>query len=220
MANACIASLKAKLEASQKAYNIATAAKAAAKKSAKVAATKAKKAEKELADADQGRIQREQAITKRLNQVLALASDKYLSALFLIYLFILRLADVRSLSLVSSFCVSAEKIEVSLAPLQLDDEDPLMAAVNLLELNWISVHEVLELTRRVLTRIFVWLWPKKRADMPVDDLKKLAAAFDTVEDPIPLMKSRSVKRGAEGAIALAYSHGEEVDWEKVSSSCG
>jgi hypothetical protein len=54
--------------------------------------------------------------------------------------------------------------------------------------------------------------------MPTDDLKKLAAAFDTIEDPILLMKSYSVKRGAEGAIALAYSHGEEVDWEKVSSS--
>jgi hypothetical protein len=45
----------------------------------------------------------------------------------------------------------------------------------------------------VLTRIFVGLWPKKRADMPADDLKKLAAAFDTVEDPILSMKSRSVK---------------------------
>jgi hypothetical protein len=104
--------------------------------------------------------------------------------------------------------------------LQPDDEDPLMAAVNLLELNWISVQEILELTRRVLTRIFVGLWPKKRADMPADDLKKLAAAFNTVEDPILLMKSRSVKRVAEGAIALACSHGEEVDWEKVSSSHG
>jgi hypothetical protein len=56
--------------------------------------------------------------------------------------------------------------------------------------------------------------------MPADDLKKLVTAFDTAEDPILLMKSRSVKRGAEGAIALAYSHGEEVDWEMVSSSRG
>jgi hypothetical protein len=32
----------------------------------------------------------------------------------------------------------------------------------------------------VLTRMFVGLWPKKRAEMPVDDLKKLAEAFDTV----------------------------------------
>jgi hypothetical protein len=67
--------------------------------------------------------------------------------------------------------------------------------------------------------MFVGLWPKKRAEMPVDDLKKFAVAFDTVEDPILTMKSRSVKRGVEGAIALAQSHGEEVDWEKVSSSC-
>jgi hypothetical protein len=135
-------------------------------------------------------------------------------------LLILRLADVRSLSLISVFCVSAEKIGVPLAPLQLDDEDSLMAAVNLLELNWISVQEILKLTHRVLTWIFVGLWPKKRADMPAEDLKKLVAAFDTIEDPILLMKSCSVKRGAEWAIALACSHGEEVDWEKVSSSRG
>jgi hypothetical protein len=66
--------------------------------------------------------------------------------------------------------------------------------------------------------MFVGLWPKKRAEMPVDDLKKLAEAFDTVEDPVLTMKSQSVKRGVKGAIALAQSHGEEVDWEKVSSS--
>jgi hypothetical protein len=88
-----------------------------------------------------------------------------------------------------------------------------MAAVNLLESNWTSVQEILEPTRRVLTWMFVGLWPKKRADMPADDLKKLAG-----EDPILAMKSHSVKRGVEGAIALAQSHGEEVDWEKVSSS--
>jgi hypothetical protein len=80
-----------------------------------------------------------------------------------------------------------------LAPLQPDDEDPLMAVVNLLELNWISIQEVLELTRRMLTRIFVGLWPKKRADMPTNDPKKLAASFDTAKDPILSMKSRSVK---------------------------
>jgi hypothetical protein len=114
----------------------------------------------------------------------------------------------------------AEKIGVSLAPLQPVDEDPLMAAVNLLELHWISVQEVLELTRRVLSRIFVRLWLKKKADMPTDDLKKLAIVFNTPKDPILSMKSRSVKRGAEGAIALAYLHGEEVNWEKISSSHG
>jgi hypothetical protein len=62
------------------------------------------------------------------------------------------------------------------------------------------------------------LWPKKKAEMPVDNLKKLAEAFDTLEDLILTVKGRSVKRGVEGAIALAQSHGEEVDREKVSSS--
>jgi hypothetical protein len=101
--------------------------------------------------------------------------------------------------------------------MQLDD-DSLMAAVNLLEVNWISVQEIFELVTRVLTRIFVGLWPKQKADVPADDLKKLAKVFDTPEDPILLMKSRSVKRGTEGGIALTYAHSEEVDWEKVSSS--
>jgi hypothetical protein len=95
-----------------------------------------------------------------------------------------------------------------------------MAAVNLLESNWISIQEILELAGHVLSRIFIGLWPKKKVDVPTADLKKLAMAFDSAEDPILLMKSRSVKRGAEGAIALAYAHGEEVDWEKVSSSRG
>jgi hypothetical protein len=100
------------------------------------------------------------------------------------------------------------------------DDDPLLAAVNLLESNWISIQEIFELASRVLTRIFVGLWPKQKADMPDADLKKLAKAFNTPEDPILLMKGRSVKRGAEGAIALTYAHGEEVNWEKVSTSRG
>jgi hypothetical protein len=85
-ANARIASLEAELEASQKAWDVATAAKATAEKSAKAATTKAKKAEKALADANQGRIQREEAITKHLNQVSALAGGEYLSALFIVCL--------------------------------------------------------------------------------------------------------------------------------------
>jgi hypothetical protein len=65
--------------------------------------------------------------------------------------------------------------------------------------------------------MFVGLWPKK-GEILVDNLKKLAEAFDTLEDPVLTMKGWSVKRGVEGAIALAQSHGEEVDGEKVSSS--
>jgi hypothetical protein len=54
--------------------------------------------------------------------------------------------------------------------------------------------------------------------VPTADLKKLAVTFNTPEDPILLMKSCSVKRGAEGAIALTYAYGKEVNWEKLSSS--
>jgi hypothetical protein len=95
-----------------------------------------------------------------------------------------------------------------------------MAAVNLLEVNWISIQEIFELASRVLAWIFVGLWPKQRAEVPETDLKKLAKAFDTPDDPILLMKGRFMKRGAEGPIALAYAHGEEVNWEKVGSSHG
>jgi hypothetical protein len=82
-ANARIASLEAKLEASQKAWDVATAAKATDEKTAKAAVTKVKKAEKALADANQGHIQREEAITERLNQISALAGGMYLSTLFI-----------------------------------------------------------------------------------------------------------------------------------------
>jgi hypothetical protein len=63
-------------------------------------------------------------------------------------------------------------------------DDPLMTAVNLLEENWISIQEIFELVSRILTWMFVGLWPKKKAEVPKDDLKKLTKAFDTTEDPI------------------------------------
>jgi hypothetical protein len=95
-----------------------------------------------------------------------------------------------------------------------------MTAVNLLEANWISIQEIFELVSHVLTRMFVRLWPKKKAEVLKDDLKKLAKAFDTTEDPILQLKGLSLKRGAKGAIALSYAHGADVDWEKVSSPHG
>jgi hypothetical protein len=86
-----------------------------------------------------------------------------------------------------------------------------MATVSLLEANWISVQEIFELVNRMLTRIFVGLWSKQKAEVQDNDVKKLAKAFDTPDDPILLMKGLSLKRGAEGAIALSYAHGEEVN---------
>jgi hypothetical protein len=76
------------------------------------------------------------------------------------------------------------------------------------------------LVNRVLTWIFVGLWPKQKAEVLDKDAKKLAKAFDTPDDPILLMKGLSLKRGAERAIAFSYAHGEEFNWEKVSSSHG
>jgi hypothetical protein len=113
----------------------------------------------------------------------------------------------------------AEHTGLSASSLQPDD-DPLMAIVSLLEANWISVQETFELVNRVLIRIFIGLWPKQRTEVPDNDLRKLAKAFDTTDNPILLMKGLSLKQGAEGAIALSYAHGEEVNWEKVSSSHG
>jgi hypothetical protein len=40
------------------------------------------------------------------------------------------------------------------------------------------------------------LWPKKKAEVPKDNLGKLAKAFDTIEDPTLQLKGLSLKRGA------------------------
>jgi hypothetical protein len=95
-----------------------------------------------------------------------------------------------------------------------------MTAVNLLEANWISIQDIFELVSRVLTRMFIGLWPKQKVEVPNNDVKKLAEAFDTTDDPILQLKGLSLKRGAEGAIALLYAHGGDFDWEKVSSPHG
>jgi hypothetical protein len=93
-ANACISSLEAELEASRKAWDVTTAAKTTAEKSTKSALVRAKKAEKALADANQERIQREQAVTKCLNKISALAGGKYHAFSIFVDLPILILADV------------------------------------------------------------------------------------------------------------------------------
>jgi hypothetical protein len=99
---------------------------------------------------------------------------------------------------------------MSLSTLQPGD-DPLMTTVNLLEANWISIQEIFELVSRILTRMFVGLWPKQKAEVPNNDLKKLAEAFDTTDDPILQLKGLSLKRGVEGAIALSCAHGADFD---------
>jgi hypothetical protein len=95
-----------------------------------------------------------------------------------------------------------------------------MDAVNQLEANWISIQENFELVNRVLSRLFISLWPKKKATVPKDNLTDLAKSFDTTEDPLLQFKALSIKRGAEGAIALSLAHGTDFDWEKVNTPLG
>jgi hypothetical protein len=204
--NARISSLEAKLEASRTAFDAATAAKVNAEKSAKLALAKAKKAEKDLANTNKEDLQWEHAVAERLNQMSTIAGGTYYNFLsFCRFSCSLMLADV---FLFCCFLGFAEYSEVSASTLQPDD-DPVLATVSLLEANWIYVQEIFELVNRVLTWIFVGLWPKQKANVP--DLKNLAKAFDTSDDPILAMKGLSLKRGAKGAIAFSYAHGEEVN---------
>jgi hypothetical protein len=106
-ANARIASLEAELSASQKAYDVAAAAKASAEKSQQSAIGKAKKAEKALADAHKEHAQREQAVVERLRTMSAAAEGKEFALSFIstpVALFVLADAFL-SFSPLSSFVV-------------------------------------------------------------------------------------------------------------------
>jgi hypothetical protein len=219
-ANAQIASLEAELSASQKAYDVAAAAKAIAEKSQKSALGKAKKAKKALADANKEHAQREQAVAERLRTMSTAAEGKCfaLSSIFDFCCTVVLVDTFLSFSFLSSFsCAGFTGVPSS--SLQLDD-DPLMTAVNLLEENWIFIQEIFELVSRILSRLFVGLWPKKRAAVPEDNLRNLAKSFDTTEDPTSQLKGLSLKRGAKGAIALCFAYGTDFDWENVSSPHG
>jgi hypothetical protein len=63
----------------------------------------------------------------------------------------------------------------------------------------------------MLPRLFVGFFPKKKNDMPIDNLRNLVESFDTLEDPVLQLKLSSMRRGVEGTIALTQSHGENVD---------
>jgi hypothetical protein len=179
-ANARIASLEAELNASRKAYDVAAAAKANAEKSQKAALGKAKKAEKALAEANKEHALREQAVAERLHTMSTAAESKFFDLSFYFRL-LLHWYTCYPLSLLV-FSICAEFTGVSPSALQTDD-DPLMNAVNLLEENWISIQETFELVGRVLSWLFVGLWPKKRVAIPKDNLTELAKSFDTAEDP-------------------------------------
>jgi hypothetical protein len=89
IANARISMLEAELSVARKAFDAATAAKVSAEKSNKSALTKAKKAERALADAKKEHLQREQAVAEWLNTMSAAAGGIYYIFLLLLPLFYL-----------------------------------------------------------------------------------------------------------------------------------
>jgi hypothetical protein len=194
-ANACISSLEAELKASRKAWDAATAAKPLLRSPLSQHWLGQRKQRKPLLMLTRSVSSGSRPQLNALIKCRLLLEVNNMLCPSLLTCEILILADMCLFSVFISLFV-LEHTGVSLASLQLDD-NPLMAAVNLLESHWISIQEIFELANRVLTWIFIGLWPKQKADVPADDLKKLAKVFDTPEDPILLMKSCSVKRGAD-----------------------
>jgi hypothetical protein len=78
----------------------------------------------------------------------------------------------------------------------------LLDIVGVLESNWRNVRNILQQTRHVLPRLFVGLFPKKKKDMLIRNLRNLVEAFDTLEDLVLQLKLSFVRRGVEGTIAL------------------
>jgi hypothetical protein len=84
-------------------------------------------------------------------------------------------------------CVFDDAVEHlgEIIKLHLDStKDPLLDTIGVLESNWRNVRNVLQQNRHVLPRLFVGLFPKKKNDMPVGNLRSLVEAFDTLEDPV------------------------------------
>jgi hypothetical protein len=138
----------------------------------------------------------------------------------LVVVFYLRYSNLSScLFLIScDFYDAAEQLGEIIKLCLNNIKDPLLDTVGILESNWKNVGNVLQQTHHVLPRLFVGLFLKKKNEMPVGNLRNLVEAFNTLEDPVLQLKLSSVRRGVVGTIALTRSHGENVDWEKVSSA--
>jgi hypothetical protein len=91
------------------------------------------------------------------------------------------------------FCDAAEKLGEVWKLQQESSKDPLLDAVDVLESNWKLAWDVLQQTRHVLICMFVGLFPKKRDEMPANNLWKLVEAFDTIGDPVLVMKLTLMK---------------------------
>jgi ABC-type bacteriocin/lantibiotic exporter with double-glycine peptidase domain len=107
LAHTCISALEAELKAAREAWEGANAAKVSAEKVANSEETKAKKAEKALADADQKRVQREQSIAESLDKI-SIAVGSKCRVIPFGYSLRLVLADICLLPLLVSLWCSRE----------------------------------------------------------------------------------------------------------------
>jgi hypothetical protein len=88
---------------------------------------------------------------------------------------------------------AAEKLGEFWRLRQVSSEEPLLDAVDMLKSNWKLARDILQQTRHILIHMFIRFWPKKKDEMPADNLRKLVAAFDTIENLVPAMKRIAVK---------------------------
>jgi hypothetical protein len=131
-ARAHISALEAEVKASVEAWESANATKVSVEKAAKSVETRAKKAEKALAETQQKQAKREQSVAERLDKISVSVGSKCRITSFLgTYLgfHLLTCVDLFCLCL----CDTAEKIGESSRLRQPNTEDPLMAAVDVLE---------------------------------------------------------------------------------------
>jgi hypothetical protein len=207
-----VASLEAKLKTTPKALKDAYAARISTDKAAKAAEARASKAEKDLAEVAQKQATLEGAVIERLDAIVASIGSKF----FDLPLYPATVLPVNMLLLAYLYFHDAAEQIGEVMKLRLEcAKDPLLDSIDVLESNWQIVRDVLQWTRHVLPHLFVGLFPKKKDEMPVGNIRKLVEAFDTLEGHVLQMKLSSVKQGVKGTIALTQSHGEEVDWEKA-----
>jgi hypothetical protein len=88
------------------------------------------------------------------------------------------------------------------------DEDALLDALSVLEMNCSLARDCLNFGRAALERIFPHLFPK--VVIP-EKFEPLAKSFLEKEDPMLAHRHASLKIGVEGTIALVMASGEKVD---------
>jgi hypothetical protein len=192
-----LAYLEAELKTTSQALKDANIAKASAEKAAKTGEAKAKNAEKALAKVAQKQSNHEGVVVERLDAICMSVGSKF----FVLSLCLAKFISVDMLfSAYLCFRDAAEQLgEVWKLWLE-SDKDPLLDSVDILESNWRLARDVLQRTRHVLTHMFVGLFPRKKDELPVGNLMKLVEAFDTIEDPVLVMKLSSVNEVSKGRL--------------------